>query len=288
MPEAVPATTGPGSPAAAPPPGPALFSLAGQVALVTGASRGIGAAAATAMAAAGADVVLVARSEKHLDDVAATARGYGRRALVLTADVTQADDIERVCETALAEYGRIDTLVNNAGGPIFQSAVADIRDEGWHRIIELNLTSAFRFCRHLGPTMVARGSGSIVNIASVAAVRPWPAIAAYGAAKSALVNITQSLAVEWGPHGVRANAISPAWIATAINQAYLADETLTEEAMNLVTLGRWGTPEDVAGAVVWFASPASAFVTGQHLVIDGGASVGNMPRDSMTTLNRIP
>jgi NAD(P)-dependent dehydrogenase (short-subunit alcohol dehydrogenase family) len=164
--------------------------------------------------------------------------------------------------------------VNNAGGPIFNAPVLELRDEGWRRLVDLNLTSVFRFCRLVGRGMVARGSGSVINVASVVANRPWPALAAYSAAKAGVLNLTQVLALEWGASGVRANAITPGWVMTDVNRAFLAEERQHRLAVDSVPLGRLGETEDVVGAAVFLASDASAYVTGANLAIDGGLALG--------------
>jgi NAD(P)-dependent dehydrogenase (short-subunit alcohol dehydrogenase family) len=261
-------------------------ALWGRRALVTGASRGIGAACASRLAEAGADVALLARSATELEETAAAVRGHGRRALTITADVTNPDQLEAACTRAEHELGPIDILVNNAGGPVFQSPVLDIRPEGWHKVFELNLTSVLRLCQRLGAPMAERGHGSIVNVSSIAAHKPWPAITPYGAAKAGMRHLTQTLAAELGDHGVRVNAVSPAWIDTDVNTAYTRDDDLTAAAMDLVPLNRWGHADDVAHAVVFLAGPAAGFITGTDLPIDGGFSVA-MPRRTRQILDRV-
>jgi NAD(P)-dependent dehydrogenase (short-subunit alcohol dehydrogenase family) len=253
-----------------PPTGVEIFSLEGKTVLITGASRGIGAGLAISMAKAGADVVVAARSGKALDEVAATVRSVGCRSLAVPADVTAGDDVERLVGAAIAEFGRIDILVNNAGGPLFNAPFLDIRPEGWDRLIQLNLTSVANCCRTVGRHMVERGGGSIINSGSPGVRRPWPAIAAYSAAKAAVLNLTQALAQEWGSSGVRVNMISPGWIRTDINEAFADNPRASMQICDDIPLGRWGLPADIAGAAIWLASDAAAYVTGAHIPIDGG------------------
>jgi len=263
--------------------GTKLFQLTGKRALVTGASRGIGAAIAIGFARAGADVALVARSTAALDEVAGRIRALGREAVAIPCDVTVAQDIESTCARALAELGPIDVLVNNAGGPVFHSSVLEVREEGWQKVIDLNLTSVFRFCQRIGTGMVARGSGSVINVASVGVFRPWPAVTAYCVAKAGVVTLTQLLAAEWGPTGVRANALSPGWIRTEINRSYSGP--LADMAVASVPLHRWGEPEEVADTALWLASDASRYVTGATITVDGGYAVG-MPEDWLHAMDR--
>jgi NAD(P)-dependent dehydrogenase (short-subunit alcohol dehydrogenase family) len=250
--------------------GTEIFSLEGKTALITGASRGIGAGLAIAMAQAGADVIIAARTSEALDEVGATIRSAGRRSLAIPADVTVAEDVERLVASAIGEFGRIDVLVNNAGGPLFNAPFLDIRPEGWDRLIELNLTSVANCCRAVGRHMVGRGSGSIINSGSPGVRRPWPAIGAYSAAKAAVLSLTQVLAQEWGSSGVRVNMISPGWIRTDINEAFAGNPMASAQICEDVPLGRWGLPADVAGAAIWLASDAAAYVTGAHIPVDGG------------------
>lgn len=247
-----------------------IFSLTGKVALVTGASRGIGAGLTLAMAQAGADVVLAARSTSSLEEVASAVRATGSRALAMPTDVTVATDVDRLVAAAIAELGGIDVLVNNAGGVLFNAPFLDVRPEGWNRLIELNLTSVVTCCRAVGRHMVERGRGSIINNGSPSALRPWPAISAYSAAKAAVLNLTQVLAQEWASAGVRVNMISPGWISTGINEAFTTNPTASADICDDVPLGRWGTVGDLVGAAIWLASDAASYVTGANIPIDGG------------------
>ena len=247
-----------------------IFSLAGKTALVTGASRGMGAGLAVAMAEAGADVVVTARSAGDLDVVAAAVEAAGRAALAVPADVTVASDVDRVVAAAIAKFGRIDILVNNAGGPIFNAPFLDLRPDGWQRLIDLNLTSVATCCRAVGRHMVDRGSGSVINNGSPGVLRPWPAISAYSAAKAAVLNLTQVLAQEWGSSGVRVNMISPGWIRTDVNKAFTDNVSASTAISDDIPLGRWGDVADVVGAAIWLASDAASYVTGTHIPIDGG------------------
>jgi len=248
-----------------------LFSLAGKKALVTGASRGIGRAIAVGFARAGADVAVLARSAPELDALAAEIRELGRAAVALSCDVTDAADIEAAVARALAELGALDVLVNNAGGPLFNAPFLEIRPEGWSRALELNLTSVVGFCQAAGAHMVKRGSGSVINVDSIGADHPGPLVAPYCAAKAAVVNLTATLAQEWGPAGVRVNAIAPGWVRTEINRR-VYDRDRDAVAVR-IPLRRWGEPEDVVGVAVWLASDASAYVTGAHIPVDGGIGV---------------
>jgi NAD(P)-dependent dehydrogenase (short-subunit alcohol dehydrogenase family) len=250
------------------------FSLAGRTALVTGGSRGLGAAFARGLADAGADVAVTARSLDALGQVASAIAAQGRRGLAVPGDITVPADVERVVETVVASFGSIDILVNNAGGPVFNSTFLGTRPDGWARLIDLNLTSVVTCCRIVGAHMVERGCGAVVNIGSPAGLRPWPAVSAYGAAKAAVLNLTQALAQEWARSGVRVNMVTPGWIRTDVNAAFTGNERASAEIAADVPAGRWGEVDDVVGAVVFLASDAAAYVTGVNLPVDGGLTVG--------------
>jgi NAD(P)-dependent dehydrogenase (short-subunit alcohol dehydrogenase family) len=256
------------------------FALDGKVALVTGASRGLGAGMAVALAHAGADVVISARSKSSLEDVAGSIAAAGRRVLAVSGDVTVPADVDRLVADAIAEFGQIDILINNAGGPIFNAPFLDTRPEGWDRLIELNLTSVATCCRAVGAHMVERGAGSIINIGSPAALRPWPigGGGAYGVAKAGVVNLTQLLAQEWARAGVRVNIISPGWLRTDVNRAFTDNERASAQICEDVPVGRWGEVDDILGAAVWLASDDAGYVTGAHIPVDGGLTVA-VPED---------
>jgi NAD(P)-dependent dehydrogenase (short-subunit alcohol dehydrogenase family) len=249
------------------------FSLAGKTALVTGASRGIGREIALAYAHAGADVAVLARSEAELDALAVEIRDAGRTALSLPCDVTDPDQIGSAVDRALDGLGKIDILVNNAGGPLFTAPFLEIRPEGWRRTVELNLFSVVGFCQAVGAHMVERSTGSVINIDSMGATHPAPFVSAYCAAKAAVVTLTQALAQEWGPAGVRVNAVGPGWVATYLSRRFLEQPEVAEAIARRVPLRRWGEPGDFTGVALWLASDASSYVTGTHIPIDGGVSV---------------
>ncbi|HEV2371582.1 MAG TPA: SDR family NAD(P)-dependent oxidoreductase [Streptosporangiaceae bacterium] len=247
-----------------------MFGLAGKKALVTGASRGIGQVVAVALAQAGADVALVARSEEGLVVTAKQVRECGREALVLPADVTQQDQVAGVVEAAVTGLGHVDIVVNNAGGSNFMVGFVDLRLPGWDKVMTLNLTSAVYVCHAVGPHMLERGQGSVINVASVAGLAASPLLSPYGAAKAGLVSLTKSLAVEWAAQGVRVNALCPGWTATDLNRNLWEDERAGKATVASVPMQRWGKPEEMAGPAVFLASDASSYMTGQVLVIDGG------------------
>jgi NAD(P)-dependent dehydrogenase (short-subunit alcohol dehydrogenase family) len=225
------------------------------------------------MAGAGADVALVARSEDGLartaDDVAAA----GRKAVVLQADVTDQGSVAGVVDAAIAQLGRVDVVVNNAGGSNFMAAFADLRLAGWDKLIQLNLTSAVYVCHAFTRHLLDRGSGSVINVASVAGVSSAPLLAPYGAAKAALISLTKSLAVEWAAHGIRVNALCPGWTATDLNRNLWEDPVAGPRQVATVPMQRWGTAEEMAGPAVFLASDASSYLTGQAIVVDGGQTV---------------
>ena len=248
-----------------------VFSLEGKAAIVTGASRGIGAAIAMAMAEAGADIALAARSTSDIEQLASKIEATGRRALPITTDVTDPDDVRSCVEQTMSAFGKIDVLVNNAGGTKFMSPLTELRPEGWHKAIALNLDSVFTFCQEAGRHMVARGSGSVINMSSVAGLHGAPGLSYYSAAKHAVIGLTKTLALEWGDAGVRVNAICPGWIRTELNKQFWSDPASAATFVAQQPIKRWGDPEEIAAAAIWLACDASSYVTGSSIVIDGGA-----------------
>lgn len=252
-----------------------LFDLRGQVALVTGAAGGLGQAIALAFAAHGADVVLSDVDDAATQRVAARCIDAGVRAAVVAADLADPAQAEALGERARAAFGRIDTLVCNAGmqgpaGPQLAVSPAD-----WTRVLQVNLASAHALCAALVPDMAARGAGRVILMASIAALRGNRAIGLYGMSKAALAQMARNLAVEWGPRGVRANAIAPGLIRTPFADTLLGDEAFMARRLAMTPLRRVGEPHEVAGVAVMLAAPAGAFVTGQTLVVDGGTLVSD-------------
>ncbi|GAC1419341.1 MAG: 2-dehydro-3-deoxy-D-gluconate 5-dehydrogenase KduD [Actinomycetota bacterium] len=247
-----------------------MFSLEGKVALVTGASRGIGESIALAFAEAGADVAVVARSADALEVLAGKIGATGRRGLAVPTDVTNEEQVAACVERVLKDLGKIDVLVNNAGGNNFLAQVADMRSSGWNKVISLNLTSAFLFSRFVGAHMRERGTGSIINMSSVAGIQGAPGLSAYSAAKFGLRGLTLTMAKELAYAGVRVNAISPGWIKTDLNTNFRADEAAEKAFVSNVPMQRWGEVHEISGAALFLASDASSYMTGQTVVVDGG------------------
>ncbi len=243
------------------------FDLTGRTAVVTGAGRGIGAAIAAALDAAGARVALVARSEGELHGVA---RGLRHDPLVLPADLATPDDPGAVAAAALDAFdGRLDVLVNNAATAIRKPSDELTVDEIDH-MLHVNVRAVLLLCAAVLPAMVANGSGSIVNLSSVSGLRGTPRRAAYAATKAALDGITRALAMEYGPRGIRANSVAPGVVRTDLWHELLGREGVTEAVVGQTALRRVATPEDVAGVVVFLASDAARFVTGETVAADGG------------------
>ncbi len=247
-----------------------LFDLTGKKAFVTGASRGIGQVIAVALAGAGADLALVARSEDGLADTAEQIGALGRKAVIIPADVTEQESVAAAAGTAIDQLGGVDIVVNNAGGSSFMVPFLDLRLTGWDKLIRLNLDSAVYVCHAIGPHLVERGSGSVINVASVAGVAAAPFLSPYGAAKAGLISLTKSLAVEWGAAGVRVNALCPGWTATDLNRNLWEDETAGPATVATVPMRRWARPDEMAGGAIFLASEASSYMTGQVLILDGG------------------
>jgi len=252
---------------------PTGINLVGKTALVTGASRGIGKAIALAYAAAGADVAVLARNRELLDEVAAAIEALGRRTVVLVADVTDGAQIEAAVAAAIEALGHLDIVVNNAGGNNFMSPIVGMRFAGWTKTQTLNLDSTMHVLQAVGPHLVERRSGSVINVASVAGLAATPLMSHYGAAKAAVLSLTRSAAVEWAYAGVRVNALVPGWVETDLTDFARANEAIEQGLIARVPMQRWATVDEMAGPAVFLASDASSFMTGQTLIIDGGLSV---------------
>ena len=247
-----------------------LFSLAGKKALVTGASRGIGQVIAVAFAEAGADVAVTARGVEGLNETAKRIRDFGREAAEIQADLNAQEVAAGVVAEAIDRLGRLDIVVNNAGGSNFVVPFLDMRLSGWEKVLRLNLDATMWICQAAGVHMTARGIGSIINVASAAGLAAAPFLAPYGAAKAAVVSLTKTLASEWGRTGVRVNALCPGWTATELNRTLWEDPVVGPATVASSAMKRWASPDEMAGPAVFLASDASSFMTGQTLVVDGG------------------
>lgn len=244
--------------------------LRDRVALVTGAGRGIGRGLALAFAREGAHVVLVSRTLEELEAVAKEVEVLGRGALPISTDVRDQQSVQAAVDAAVERFGRIDILLNAAGIPMV-SPTAELAFEEWERAIDINLTGTFLFCQAVGRVMLTQGSGSIINIGSIHSFQGIPMRAAYAASKGGVLQFTRSLAVEWAPHGVRVNCISPGWIRTPLQDQLVAAGKLDRAPIIARTPARRiGEVEDLVGPAVFLASDESAFVIGEQMVVDGG------------------
>lgn len=250
-----------------------LFDLTGRVALVTGSSQGLGLALARGLAQAGAAIVLNGRDEKKLTATAETLRAEGVKVILSRFDVTDGAAGERAVEKIEADFAPIDILVNNAG--IHQRApLAEMTEAQWRAVIDTNLTGAFLTARAVGPRMIRRGAGKIINICSVMSEVARPTVANYAAAKGGLKMLTRAMAVEWARHGIQANAIAPGYFLTELNRPLVENAEFNAWVCQRTPAGRWGEPAELAGAAVFLASRASDFVNGQILYVDGGLLAG--------------
>ncbi len=246
------------------------FSLKGKVAIVTGASRGIGRAMCLALAEAGADVAAAARTVPRLESLSGEIRSLGRKCAVCPTDVTRPEDIAGLIRKTLQELGRIDILLNNAGMNIRKPAI-DLAEAEWDRVLDTNLKAYF-FCSQAAAKEMAKGGGgAIVNIASLRSLIAPPLAPAYTASKGGVSQLTKALAVEWARYGIRVNAIAPGYTETELTAHFKEKEKdLYETIRGRTALKRWALPEDLAGLMIFLASEASAYVTGQTIYVDGG------------------
>ncbi|WP_309244191.1 SDR family oxidoreductase [Micromonospora parastrephiae] len=246
-----------------------LFDLSGRTAMVTGARRGIGLAMAEALARAGADIIGVsAQLEPHGSEVERRVRAAGRRFVGIRTDLGDRAAVYRLAEEVTAS-GPVDILVNN-GGTIARAPAVEHPDEMWDRVLEVNLSSQFVLSREIGRQMVDRGHGKIIFTASLLSFQGGVNVPGYAAAKSGLAGLTRALANEWAGRGVNVNAIAPGYVATDNTQALRDDPQRNEAILSRIPAGRWGSADDLAGAIVFLAAPASDYVHGTVLAVDGG------------------
>lgn len=244
--------------------------LEGKVAIVTGASGGIGRTIAMALAEHGADVGLLARRQEALEETAAMLEPTGRRTAVATADVTDEETVVAAIAKIAAELGDPTVVVNNAGGARFLAPLAEMRITGWEKTVDLNLKAPLVCARAALPGMIRQGGGAIVHIGSIVGNAAQHGMAHYGTAKAGLEMLNRTMAREWGPHGVRSNLVVPGLIDSGAHEHYEDDSHMGRLYQAEIPLGRWGTPEEIAAPVIFLASNAASFVTGATLVVDGG------------------
>lgn len=245
------------------------FRLDGKVAMVTGATKGIGRAIALALGNAGADVVVVSRNQDECTRVACEIQDRGSLALAVQADVTRSEDIERLFEETLEKCGKIDILVNNAGTSITKSA-DKLTEEDYDQVLRLDERAVFFMAQAAGRRMITQGGGRIINVASVLGLIGAKLVLPYCVAKGGVIQMTRALALEWARHNIIVNCVCPGYVMTAMNENHLKDEKIHKAIVGKIPLGRLGEVEDMVGSIIFLASDASCYVTGQCLVVDGG------------------
>jgi dehydrogenase/reductase SDR family protein 4 len=250
----------------------ARFRLDGKVALVTGASKGIGEAMARALAEQGAHTVVSSRKQEAVDAVAESIRAAGFEATSIAANTGNLDELQALLDRTCEVFGGIDIVINNAAAnPVF-GPLQNTDERAFDKIVDVNLKGPFELCKRAYPIMKQRGGGSIINISSIGGLRPEAGIGIYSVSKAAIISLTRAMAQDWGPDNIRVNAICPGLIKTRFSEALWQDEAILERFLGHIPLGRAGEPEDVAGLAVFLASPAAAYCNGGVYTVDGGYS----------------
>ena len=246
-----------------------MRALTGKVAVVTGASRGLGRAMAVALAEAGADVAVAARARPELEETAQLVEACGARALALTTDVTSYASVESLMAQTVSTLGRLDVVINNAGiarvAPLAEASLDD-----WRAIVDVNLSGVFHGCRAAAPYLIGQRAGKVINLASVLAAAGLPGYTMYAATKGGIISFTRALGVEWARHNIQVNAIAPGWFVTEMNEAAFADPKIHERLTRDIPARRTGRLEEIGPLAVYLASSGSDFMTGQTIFLDGG------------------
>jgi gluconate 5-dehydrogenase len=250
-----------------------LFDLSGQVALVTGASRGLGQHFARALAGAGADLILTSRNESDLAPFVAEIESLGRHAYPVALDVRQEASITRMAEQVSAAFPQVHILVNNAGCNVRKAAL-DVTWDDWNLVLDTNLRGSFFVAQGIARGMMQHRYGRIINIGSVTSVFGYAGLAPYGASRGGIRQLTMSLADDWGPHGITVNCLAPGWFRTAQNQVLYENQEWVDYLVDRIPMKRPGDVHDLDGAIVFLASESSRYITGQTLLVDGGISTG--------------
>ena len=248
------------------------FDLSGKVAVVTGGSRGIGRSIALGLAEYGADVVVASRKQEDLDVVAAEIRQLGRKAAAIATHMRNQEDIEALVKATLDQFGKIDILVNNAATNPYFGPMMDMEERTWDQIITVNMKGYYLLSKAVARGMIEMGAGNIINVASTGGRRASPGLGCYSISKAGVIMMTQVFAQELGPQGIRVNAIAPGIVQTKFAEALWSNEAILRRSVEMTPLGRIGQPEEMVGVVIWLASEASSYVTGQTIVLDGGQS----------------
>ena len=252
----------------------ALFDLTGKVAIVTGSSRGIGRAIAEELAAHGATVVISSRKQDACEEVAEAIRANGGKAVAIAASISDKEALKELAERTLSELGRVDVLVCNAASNPYYGPMAGITDDQFRKILDNNVLSNHWLVQLIAPQMVERGEGSIIIISSIGGLSSSTVIGAYNISKAADFQLARNLAAEFGPHGVRVNCIAPGLIRTDFAKALWENPETLKAVTKHTPMRRIGEPREIAGAAVFLASPASTFMTGQAVIVDGGSTIG--------------
>jgi len=250
-----------------------LFDLSGMVAIVTGTSRGLGQYFARALARAGADLVITSRKLDSLEPFRKEVESLGRRAVPVELDVRNHDSIRQAVAAAHNAYGKIDILVNNAGCNVRKRAL-DVTWDDWNLVLDTNLRGTFFVAQEVARYMIPRKYGRIINVGSVTAVFGYAGLAPYGASRGGVKQLTMSLADDWGPHGITVNCLAPGWFRTEQNKVLYENKAWVDYLVDRIPLKRPGRPDDLDGAIVFLASDASQYITGQTILVDGGISTG--------------